>query len=118
MMTSDPNRMEVDQIKGKSKGKGKSKSEPCKSCGKLGHKAADCWYKDAAKSTTTTSTPTAKDKGKGKPKENDVEKFTGTCHHCQKPGHKISDCRQGSRRLRRFMRSRATREPRRRSARS
>ena len=60
------------------KAKGKGFKGTCRICGKYGHKASDCWFKD----------------GKN-PKNNRNEKrFTGKCNYCGIIGHKERDCRK------------------------
>jgi hypothetical protein len=81
-MNDGPRPMEVDAISGdKSFGKGKKGSaDGCRICGKLGHQAKECYYRDDAK-------------GKGKGKQVNTEKIAGKCNYCQKTCHKQSECR-------------------------
>ena len=74
--THDEDSMEVDAVSWKGKGKEKSgkgkkgkeshSGSECRNCGKYGHKAADCWYKQPPK-------PQGKDKGTGKSKSKVTE---------------------------------------------
>ena len=64
----------------------------CRLCGKIGHKAADCWTNEANKHKRPKNY-----KGKGsKPETANVTSTTTkkkeTCAHCHKPGHNIKDC--------------------------
>mmetsp|Transcript_11360 Transcript_11360/g.21263 ORF Transcript_11360/g.21263 Transcript_11360/m.21263 type:complete len:98 (+) Transcript_11360:365-658(+) len=48
----------------------------CYSCGKHGHKAAQCHNKQ----------------GNGNGQKQGKSKFTGKCNHCAKVGHRKADC--------------------------
>ena len=64
----------------------------CRLCGKIGHKAADCWTSESNKNKR----PKNYKQGKG---NKEVANVTSTnpkkkeeCAHCHKPGHNIKDC--------------------------
>jgi hypothetical protein len=64
----------------------------CRLCGKIGHKAADCWTSDANKNKR----PKNYKPGKRKPENANVTSATNKkkeeCTHCHKLGHNIKDC--------------------------
>ena len=66
-----PDDMEIDALtkKGKGKSKGKSKTDGSKTscfvCGRVGHMAKDCWFKDTSKGSAPNNKG-KKGKGKGK----------------------------------------------------
>ena len=59
----------------------KTKSFPCPICKKLGHKAADCWYKKSAMVCNFCG---------GDHLVTDCRKF---CTRCERAGHSIANCR-------------------------
>ena len=63
-------------------GKGKVKNA-CAVCGKFGHRAAECWSRDDAKS---------KGKGWQKGRGNETERSVRTCFGCGSTSHVIRDC--------------------------
>ena len=74
-----PDDMEIDALtkKGKGKSKGKSKTDGSKAscfvCGRGGHMAKDCWFKDTSKGSAPNSKgKKGKGKGKGKSSVNEV----------------------------------------------
>ena len=74
-----PDDMEIDALtkKGKGKSKGKSKTDGSKTscfvCGRVGHMAKDCWFKDTSKGCTPNNKgKKGKGKGKGKNSVNEV----------------------------------------------
>ena len=77
--------MEIDALtkKGKGKSKGKSKTDGSKTscfvCGRVGHMAKDCWFKDTSKgSAPNNKGKKGKGKGKGKGKNSVNEVTTPT----------------------------------------
>ena len=92
-MNEGPRPMEVDAIMGGKGGKGKKGStDTCRVCGKVGHFAKDCYFRDTGKGK---GKPSSKGGGKGFGKSAaNVEKFAGKCNYCQKTGHKQSECRK------------------------
>ena len=80
-----PDDMEIDALtkKGKGKSKGKSKTDGSKTncfvCGRVGHMAKDCWFKDTSKgSAPNNKGKKGKGKGKGKGKNSVNEVTTPT----------------------------------------
>ena len=80
-----PDDMEIDALtkKGKGKNKGKSKTDGSKTscfvCGRGGHMAKDCWFKDTSKGSAPNSKgKKGKGKGKGKGKSGVNEVTTPT----------------------------------------
>ena len=80
-----PDDMEIDALtkKGKGKNKGKSKTDGSKTscfvCGRGGHMAKDCWFKDTGKGSAPNSKgKKGKSKGKGKGKSGVNEITTPT----------------------------------------
>ena len=95
--------MEVDALTG----------DKCNICGRAGHWAKDCWFKDTSgKSGKGSSSAKGKDNGKGKAHSKDGVKgktgksssvawssggtaaFAGKCGYCGITGHKKIDCRK------------------------
>ncbi|MCP4510597.1 MAG: hypothetical protein GY826_29830, partial [Fuerstiella sp.] len=56
----------------------------CHSCGRAGHKSADC----RSTNRPTHNNRTNNRNGGNKPR------FQGNCHYCGKPGHRKNECRQ------------------------
>ena len=80
-----PDDMEIDALtkKGKGKSKGKSKTDGSKTscfvCGRVGHMAKDCWFKDTSKGCAPNNKgKKGKSKGKGKGKNSVNEVTTPT----------------------------------------
>ena len=64
----------------------------CLTCGKQGHKSAECWEKEENKSKRPKNwkkkSPDSEDNGPGDKKS----KFSGTCWNCGEQGHRSSNC--------------------------
>lgn len=63
---------------------GKKFKGKCRVCGKIGHKAADCWEREGNKKPDSDNS--SQTQGSKKPR------FKGKCGYCKKPGHKEADC--------------------------
>jgi len=68
----------------------KSKSI-CTNCGKIGHRAQDCFHKNKP---NPPKQPTSPSKGGNK---NSPSKFKGLCNWCNFEGHKLDECRKKQR---------------------
>ena len=86
-----PDDMEIDALtkKGKGKSKGKSKTDTSKTscfvCGRVGHMAKDCWFKDTSKGSAPNNKG-KKGRGKGKGKNSVNEVTTPTESTATPPG--------------------------------
>jgi hypothetical protein len=71
----------------------------CRVCGKMGHKAADCWDNEKNKDKRPagwkpkTSTAGVQDDTSNS-RTSSGGRFAGTCFYCNKPGHRIEVCRK------------------------
>eukprot|EP00969_Alexandrium_andersonii_P368773 15473655-Alexandrium_andersonii.AAC.1 len=65
-------------------------SGTCNNCGKVGHKAENCWSKGKGKGKN--SEKGAKGKVKGKQKGKNEKGGKPTCSNCGKVGHKAENC--------------------------
>ena len=71
----------------------------CRSCGKVGHKAPDCWEKEEYKSKRPNSYNSGNSNGgnsggnHNSNNNHNVGRFSGKCLKCGKMGHKSFQCR-------------------------
>jgi hypothetical protein len=100
MLTSSPMDIGAMGKGGKGGGKDGKFTGTCHTCGKTGHRAADCWSSGGKGKSGGGSKGGGKGKGSGKGKNSAAE--GKACFQCGVTGHFKSECRASAEKIKRF----------------